>query len=132
MVEGGRIDHAGHANDIRRNIHETLEFGNAVQEALAWAAGRTDTLILVTADHETGGLTVLGDNGPGAYPPVSWSSTGHTATRVPLYAWGVNAELVGGVMDNTDMLQLIIIPEPLTFSLVFMAWLPVIVRRRAR
>jgi alkaline phosphatase len=97
MVEGGRIDHACHANDIERSVWETIEFSNAVQEVIDWAAGRTDTLILVTADHETGGLN--SDN----YPTVSWSTGGHTGVNVPMYAWGVNAEMVTGVMDNTEL-----------------------------
>ncbi|MHC4083807.1 MAG: alkaline phosphatase [Planctomycetota bacterium] len=103
MVEGGRIDHASHDNDIERTVHETIEFANAVQEAIDWAAGRTDTLIIVCADHETGGLTVTGNHGAGNYPSVSWSSTGHTAANVPVYAWGENAELISGEMDNTEM-----------------------------
>ena len=108
MVEGGRIDHAGHLSNSDPDktaymVWEVIEFANAVQVAIDWAAGRNDTLILITADHETGGLTVTGDNGAGYYPSVSWGSTGHTAANVPVYAWGENAELVGGVMDNTDM-----------------------------
>jgi alkaline phosphatase len=103
MVEGARIDHAGHSNDLPRNILETVEFANAVAEALEWAQGRTDTLILVTADHETGGLTVLGNNGQGEWPDVSWSTTLHTGVEVPIYGWGVNAELITGTLDNTDL-----------------------------
>lgn len=103
MVEGGRIDHAGHDNETERNVCETVEFSNAVQVVIDWAQGRSDTLIIVTADHETGGLTVLQNNGQGNFPTVSWDTTGHTAANVPVYAWGVNAGLVSGVMDNTDL-----------------------------
>ncbi|MCK5113398.1 MAG: alkaline phosphatase [Phycisphaerae bacterium] len=117
MVEGGRIDHAGHANSIERNIRETAEFTNAVQMAIDWAAGRTDTLIIVTADHETGGLTVLNNNGAGLAPTVSWSTDEHTDANVPVYAWGVNAENVSGVMDNTD-LYAIATPEPATMVIL--------------
>jgi hypothetical protein len=106
MAEGGMIDQAGHAKDLPRNIHETLEFSRAVQVALTWAAGRTDTLIVVTADHETGGLTVTKDNGPGQYPSVTWSTTGHTAANVPVFAKGVGAEQVYGVLDNTDIYRI--------------------------
>ena len=103
MVEGGRIDHAGHVNDIGRNVLETVGFSNAVRVVTDWARGRSDTLVLVTADHETGGLGVLRNNGRGGFPTVSWSTTGHTEARVPVYAWGVNARSVFGVMDNTDL-----------------------------
>ncbi|MEW6774820.1 MAG: alkaline phosphatase [Bdellovibrionota bacterium] len=106
MVEGGRIDHAGHDNDEGRLVREVTEFSNAVQVAENWAAGRTDTLLLVTADHETGGLEVLLDKGAGNVPEVSWSTTGHTGDPVPLYAWGQNAELVSGTLDNTDVFKI--------------------------
>ena len=56
MVEGGQIDWAGHNNDTGTMLHELLRFDRAVRCAFEWAAGRDDTLILVTADHETGGF----------------------------------------------------------------------------
>jgi alkaline phosphatase len=103
MVEGGRIDRAAHDHDLARMIHETLEFSRAVQTALDWAAGSgpSDTLILVTADHETGGLDVLAGMGVGQYPDVAWSTAGHTGANVPIYGWGCNSEWIAGVMDNT-------------------------------
>ncbi|MCZ6676461.1 MAG: alkaline phosphatase [Candidatus Poribacteria bacterium] len=107
MIEGGRIDHAGHSNDIQRNVCETIEFSNTVQIVLDWGMGRADTLILVTADHETGGLQVLENNGKGNFPEVSWSTGGHTTVNVPLYGWGVNAERISGVMDNTDLVGVV-------------------------
>lgn len=103
MVEGGMIDQACHSNQLERSVHETLELSRAVQVALDWAASRDDTLILVTADHETGGLKVTQDNGTGAYPTVTWSTTGHTGVTVPAYAWGLDAERVTGLLDNTDI-----------------------------
>ena len=103
MVEGAKLDHAAHASDIERNVLETIEFAESVQRAMDWASTRTDTLILVTADHETGGLDVLADNGPGVMPDVSWSTLGHTAANVPLYAWGLNARKALGVLDNTTI-----------------------------
>jgi alkaline phosphatase len=111
MVEGGLIDYAGHGNSIERNILETLEFENAVQEVINWSQGRSDTLILVTADHETGGLTVLQNNGPGVFPGVSWSSGGHTGINVPVYAWGVNSDWIYGIMDNTDLFAIATCPN---------------------
>ncbi len=106
MVEGGRIDHAAHANHITRTVFEVLEFDRAVAVAYTWALSRTDTLLIVTADHETGGLRIIANNGAGNFPTVTWTSTGHTAAAVPVYAWGVNAELATQVHDNTDIYQL--------------------------
>ena len=107
MIEGGRIDHAGHSNDIERNVYETLEFSKTVQVAIDWAKGRTDTLIIVTADHETGGLKVLENNGKGIFPTVSWSTGGHTTTNIPVYGWGPNAACISDVMDNTDFFNIV-------------------------
>lgn len=103
MVEGGRIDNAGHDNHLQRNVFETLEFSNTAGVVMAWAAGRVDTLVIVTADHETGGLKVVANNGQGNFPEVTWSATIHTAQDVPVYAWGVNAHLLKGMVDNTDI-----------------------------
>jgi len=103
MVEGARIDHASHANHIRNTVMETLEFDNAVEEVLRWAAGRDDTLVLVTADHECGGLTVVESRGLGEMPEVTWATGGHTKAPVPVFAWGVGADRFAGKLDNTDV-----------------------------
>ena len=102
MVEGANVDHAAHANDLPRMIPETLEFEAAVQVAWNWATNRNDTLILVTADHETGGLAVTGDQGAGNDPEVEWTTGGHTQTPVGCWAWGAGSERVGGSMANTN------------------------------
>ncbi len=107
LLEGGRIDHACHANEISRAISETIEFSNAVAEAIEWSKRRTDTLIVVTADHETGGLRVLENNGTGVAPTVSWSSTDHTPKNVPVYAWGSNTVSISGTHENTHIFTVI-------------------------
>lgn len=103
MIEGARIDHAGHNNDIIRSIHETLEFSESVQVVYLWMQTHTNTLLLVTADHECGGLEVLEDNGPGCYPTVAWTTTSHTDEPVPVYAAGLQAHQAANVTDNTDI-----------------------------
>ncbi len=135
MVEGGRIDHAAHAHNLERTVAETLEFSRAVQTAADWIrrSALLDTLILVTADHETGGLEVLADMGIGRYPDVAWTSAGHTGANVPLYAWGSGSQWVTGVMDNTDIYHVMtagprVVPVSGTLTLVSvgllsMAWL---------
>ncbi|MGI6457327.1 MAG: alkaline phosphatase [bacterium] len=114
MMEGGRIDHACHENNRERMVHEVLEFSRAVQEVYDWAADREDTLIIVTADHETGGLTVTADRGVGNYPDVTWSTWGHTGENVPIYAWGAGVEKIvtasGDPLDNTDIYKLLKYP----------------------
>lgn len=102
MVEGANVDHAAHDWDLDRLIPEMLELDAAVQVAADWASNRTDTLILVTADHETCGLAVTADNGPGNLPDVEWTDTWHTRTPVGSWAWGVGSERVSGLMANTN------------------------------
>lgn len=94
MIEGGKIDLACHGQSILYCVHEMLEFERAVDVALAWAAGRQDVLILIAADHETGGLQVVADNGPGVLPTVTWSSTYHTDAPVRVHATGAGANRI--------------------------------------
>ena len=103
MIEGGRIDHACHVNDLSRCIFEILEFSVTVETVFNWIQGRDDTLLIVTADHETGGLTDIADNGPGIIPEATWGSFNHTSTMVPVYAYGLNAELAAAISDNTEI-----------------------------
>ncbi len=62
MIEGGRIDHAGHANDLPTLVQETLDFDAAFKTAIEFAKKNGNTSVVVTADHETGGLSLSRDN----------------------------------------------------------------------
>ncbi len=121
LVENEGIDVAGHnetnADPNRRLMYLVTEmesFSNAVQAAMDWAAGRDDTLIIVTSDHETGNLNVSAtSNEPGVVPSTSaatFGSTVHTARAVPVYAWGVSAERAAAVTDNTGIYTLLMPP----------------------
>lgn len=170
MVEGGRIDHAGHANDPAANIQETLAFDKTVKIAKEYAEEHKDTLVIVTADHETGGMSV-GVNGTYGFNRdvisnvkrsaeymgkqinnektnvqhvmqkfagiedltqdertsiekakdpaaaiakvisnralIGWTTTGHTAVDVPVYAYGPQSEKLTGTIDNTKIADVI-------------------------
>lgn len=96
MVEGSQIDSGSHKNSVEYMVRETLHFDLAVRAVCAFAATRTDTLVVVTADHETGGLILLGGK-------VSWASGGHSGSPVGVYAGGAGAAAFSGVMDNTEI-----------------------------
>jgi len=116
MVEGGRIDHACHANQIENCVFETIEFARTAAMVLKWARGRRDTLVLITADHECGGLRILENRGKGKMPLVEWATGGHTGVAVPIYAWGPGAERIKGRMDNTDPYEIMTGARPLPMS----------------
>ena len=108
MVEGARIDHAGHANDLAAMVAETIELARTVDWLIDWATADGETLLLVTADHETGGLEVLENRGTGNLPAVSWSTIGHTGVNVPIFAMGPGADRVTGIMENTEIHSLLL------------------------
>ena len=83
MVEGARIDKQAERNNLEFMIAELLAFDNAVQTALDFAKDRDDTVVIVTADHETGGLSLEeGFTKENMAEKHSWSTHGHTATNV--------------------------------------------------
>lgn len=135
VVEDEGIDNGGHDNDAQAVADSVLRLVAAAQVAIDWSSGRSDTLIIVTADHETGGLTVTNNNGAGELPDVTWSTTSHTQTPVGLWAFGPNAELIDdlqdatGLLDNTDVFHLTTVPEPAAVGLAAVAGLLICARR---
>lgn len=103
MVEGSQIDWACHQNDPKHAIRQTLLFDQAVQAAVDFALRDGHTLVIVTADHETGGLTLLEGSKTSAEPGVNWSTKGHTGTPVPIGALGPGAVVFAGLQENTDI-----------------------------
>lgn len=100
MIEGSMIDGGGHDNDIDKVIAETLDFDRAVAKAFDFADRHPGTLVVVTADHETGGLTIPG-NGRGV--EYLFSTGDHTGVMIPIYAYGTGAGRFTGIMENTDI-----------------------------
>ncbi len=107
MAEGGSIDHAGHDNLIERSVYATLEFEQLCVGVFNWMWNRDDTLVVITADHECGGLKVTSNKGRGFMPEVFWGSKDHTGANVPLYTAGQGADEFVGVIDNTDIFKTI-------------------------
>ncbi len=104
MVEGSQIDWAGHANDAEYVLLETLDFDDAVGVGLDFAKHDGNTLVIVTADHETGGFAVLdGSVGSNTVSQTAFATKTHSATMVPVLAYGPGSEAFGGIIDNTDI-----------------------------
>lgn len=96
MIEGGNIDHANHANEGQNTITETIEFDDAVKVAKDYVDTHPDTLLIITADHETGGVKVVNNQ-------VTFSTTDHTTEAVPYYVYGAGAKYFEGLTDNTQI-----------------------------
>ncbi len=103
MVEAAKIDYAGHANSFPASIVETLAFDLAVAEALRFADESGDTLVIVTGDHETGGLTLIdGDNTTGQVTAY-YVTDDHTPIMIPVYSYGPQADKFNGKYFNYDI-----------------------------
>lgn len=118
MVEGGAVDWAGHANQTTRLIEEQSDFNDAVEAVEQWVQQNSswdETLVVVTADHETGYLAGAGA-GPdagwtpmtgtaGELPDLTWHSGGHTNALVPVFARGAGAEVLDARADQWDLVR---------------------------
>lgn len=102
MIEASQIDWGGHANDQEYVITETLDFDEAIQVAMDFAEQDGETLVVVTADHETGGMVVLNGSYENRTVETVFTSGGHTGIMIPVFAYGPGAELFTGIYDNTD------------------------------
>lgn len=101
MIEGSQIDWGGHDNDSAYVIDEALDFDRAAGDVLRWALKDKNTLVIITADHECGGLTLVGYDTANGRPAMNFSTGHHTAEPVPVYAFGPGAEWFTGVYQNT-------------------------------
>ncbi len=99
LVEGARIDHASHGNDEDSVYDEVLSLDDAVSVAMTWAASR-DATIVVTADHECGGLTVDSTGTAGVVPATEWRWGKHTNADVPVFATGTLATALDGIRED--------------------------------
>lgn len=109
MVEGSQIDLAAHANDMPRIIDEVADFDTAVKTSLDFAENDGNTLVVVTADHETGGLTLpmkSVENDRVVKP--AFSSDNHTALMVPIFSYGPGAEKFSGMQSIDEIGQKLI------------------------
>lgn len=103
MVEGSKIDHYAHDCRARETLHEMLDFDRAVGVVLEWMKQHPDTLLVVTADHQTGGLAIKDGNKEKGSVRVIFGTHSHSGFAVPLFAAGNGAGKFSGVLDNTEV-----------------------------
>lgn len=109
MIEGSLIDMASHDNDRKALLEEMRDFDRVVATAMDFADLHPGTLVVVAADHETGGVTIASNKADFTASESGldyrFSSKSHTGTLVPVYLYGTGAETICGVMDNTELAQ---------------------------
>ena len=110
MIEGSDIDHASHANEIEEVIAEMRDFDRAVGVAFDYADEHPGTLVIVLADHETGGLALASNKEDFTQSESGikycFSTGGHSGVMIPLFAYGAGADTFGRVLDNTEVNRL--------------------------
>jgi alkaline phosphatase len=105
MIEGSQIDWGAHDNDTEYVVNEVVDFDNAVGKALKFAEKNGETLVIVTADHETGGFGITGGDIAKGEVKGAFLTKDHTATMVPVFAYGPGSEMFEGVQQNTDIFK---------------------------
>src|SRR6056297_756380 len=108
VVEGAKIDSYGHANNIGGLVEEALAFDKAVGEAIQFADQNKNTLVIITADHETGGLTLPQGNVASGTIEADFTTEEHTVIFVPLFAYGPQSHTFQGVFENTAVFEKIV------------------------
>jgi alkaline phosphatase len=100
MIEGSQIDWGGHANESDYIISEMIEFDRVIGAILAFAKQDGETLVIVTADHETGGYAINPGSKMGEIIP-GFTTDYHTGALIPVFAYGPGSELFSGIYENT-------------------------------
>ncbi len=103
MVEGSMIDDYGHFNELLTLMEEIYDFDQTVGKVFNWATEHPGTLVIVTADHETGGLTLLNGDLEEGKIECNFSTKSHSGVMVPVYSFGPGAEKFSGIYENTDL-----------------------------
>ncbi len=103
MIEGSQIDWGGHDNDAEYLITELLDFDSTIGAVLDFARRDGETLVIVTADHETGGFTLGADDGDYNKLNPTFSTDGHSATWIPVFAFGPGSNEFSGVYENNEI-----------------------------
>lgn len=103
MIEGSQIDWGGHAKNLPYILSEQVDFDMVLGKVLDFAEKNGETLVIVTADHETGGLAITGGNLKNGEVQGAFIDDEHTGVMVPVFAYGPGAELFKGIYHNTAL-----------------------------
>ena len=103
MIEGSQIDNGGHENNQERLVNEMNDFEKAMQTVLDFSEKNNETLVVVTADHETGGVAITGGEVDGKKLKIEFTTKNHSAAMVGVYATGPLSEIFSGINENYEI-----------------------------
>ncbi len=103
MVEGSQIDWGGHSNDTQYIVEEMIDFDNAIGKVLEFAKNDGNTLVIITADHETGGFTINKGSTETGMVEGKFTTGSHTGVMIPVFAYGPGSEAFAGIYENNEI-----------------------------
>ena len=103
MVEGAQIDSYGHKNKVSGIVSEGVDFDQAITEAIKYADKTGNTLVIITADHETSGFSIPQGNLKNHMIEGDFTTHDHTGAMVPIFAYGPRSQEFQGVYENSDL-----------------------------
>ena len=103
MIEAAQIDYGGHANNIEYVVKELIDFDKLIGKAIQYADENKGTLVIITGDHETGGLTLHDGDYKNQSLSAQFATNDHTGIPVPVFSYGYRSYLFDGVYENTAL-----------------------------
>ena len=103
MVEGSQIDWGGHGNNTQYIVEEMIDFDNAIGKVLDFAAKDGNTLVIITADHETGGFSINKGSTETGMVEGKFTTGSHTGVVIPVFAYGPGSEAFAGIYENNEI-----------------------------
>ncbi|MBN7811525.1 alkaline phosphatase [Algoriphagus sp. H41] len=103
MIEGSQIDWGGHANNTQYIVEEMIDFDNAIGKVLEFAKNDGNTLVIITADHETGGFTINKGSTETGMVEGKFTTGSHTGVMIPVFAFGPGSEAFAGIYENNEI-----------------------------
>lgn len=108
MIESSQIDWGGHDNDVGYVVEEMLDFDRTVGQVLKFAQADGHTLVIITSDHETGGMSVHNADPAKGEVEGRFTTGSHSSLMVPVFAYGPGADQFIGIYENTEIFHKIL------------------------
>ena len=105
LIQASQIDWRGHKNDIDYVLTEFIDMDKAINKVIEFTKNDKNTIVIVTGDHETGGLAITSGRIRNFQIKTEFSTIGHSAVMIPVFAKGAHSEIFSGIYDNTEIFK---------------------------